>query len=296
MTTSEIAAQPRPEAQGPVELRTLFDAGVHFGHPSKRWNPKMRKYIFTKRRGAHIIDLAHTSKMLEDAKQYIATVVGQGGTCLMVGTKKQAQSAIEQEARRSGAYFINHRWLGGLMTNFQTIQKRIERLIELEEQMAKGELQVQTKREAQGVTTEVAKLNKFLGGIKEMTVLPSVLFVVDISKEDIAIKEAARLGIPVVAIVDTNCDPDLVKYPVPGNDDSVRSIQLITSQIATAILEGKLMASKSREDRMAADADLEAMESVARAEAQALAAARVAPAAQLETAAPVVSESRPANE
>ena len=195
----------------------------------------------------------------------------------MVGTKKQAQAAIEQEAKRADAYYINQRWLGGLMTNFQTIQSRIERLILLEDQIAKGELPVQTKREALGVQHEVARLNKYLGGIKEMTRLPAALFVVDIGKEEIAIHEANRLGTPVVAIVDTNCDPDLVQYPIPGNDDSVRSVRLITSQIANAILEGKGTAQKAREDRMAADAELEAMEAAERAKMQAAAAARLAP-------------------
>jgi small subunit ribosomal protein S2 len=254
----------------------------------------MRRYIFTKRRGAHIVDLARTAEALESAKQFISKRVGEGGACLMVGTKKQAQAAIEQEAKRCGAYYINQRWLGGLLTNFETIQKRIERLILLEDQIAKGELQVQTKREAQGVATEVAKLNRYLGGIKEMTRLPSVIYMVDIGKEDIAVREATRLGIPVVAIVDTNCDPDKVAYPIPGNDDSVRSVQLITSQIASAILEGKSMAVKVREERMAADAELEAMERAARAEAQAAAAARIsnAPAAPAAAPAPAPEDTK----
>ncbi len=268
-------AATQAEVQGPVDLKTLFTAGVHFGHPSKRWNPKMARYIFTKRRGAHVVDLAKTMVALNDAKNYISKVVGAGGDCLMVGTKKQAQASIEREARRAGAYYINQRWLGGLMTNFQTIQKRIERLILLEDQTAKGELQVQTKREAQHVQNEVARLNRSLGGIKEMTKLPSVIFMIDIGREEIAVKEARRLGIPVVALVDTNCDPDLVQYPVPGNDDSVKSIALITSQIADAIIEGRSMARKSREDKMAAEAELEAMEDRARADAQAAAAARL---------------------
>ncbi len=278
LTTTAVAPAPNPEAQTAVDIRALFTAGVHFGHPTKRWNPKMKKYIFTKRRGAHIIDLAKTLTALEDAKNFIGKTVSSGGQVLMVGTKKQAQSAIEQEARRCGSYYITQRWLGGLLTNFQTIEARTRRLILLEDQMAKGELQVQTKREAQRVQTEVNRLNKFLGGIKEMTRLPAALFIVDIGKEDIAVREANRLGIPVVAILDTNCNPDMVQYPVPGNDDSVRSIQLITSQIAEAVLEGKGLAVKAREDKMAADMQLEAMEAAARAEAQAAAAARLDPA------------------
>jgi small subunit ribosomal protein S2 len=283
LTTSETNNAAHPEAQGPADLRTLFNAGVHFGHPTKRWNPKMRQYIFTKRRGAHIIDLAKTASALEDAKKYITKVVGSGGQCLMVGTKKQAQTAIETEARRAGAFYINQRWLGGLLTNFQTIQGRVEKLIKLEDQIAKGELQVQTKREEQSVQTEVARLNKYLGGIKEMTRLPAVIFMVDIGKEDIAVHEATRLGIPVVAIVDTNCDPERVQFPIPANDDAVRSIGLIAAHIADAILEGRAMSQKVREDKMAAEAELEAMESSARSEAQAAAAARMeAPVATAE--------------
>jgi small subunit ribosomal protein S2 len=283
LTTSETTIAARPEAQGPADILTLFNAGVHFGHPTKRWNPKMRRYIFTKRRGGHIIDLAKTVTALEEAKQYIAKVVGNGGQCLMVGTKKQAQNVVEAEAKRAGAYYINQRWLGGLLTNFQTIQGRIEKLIKLEDQIAKGELQVQTKRETQSVQTEVARLNKYLGGIKEMTRLPSVIFMVDIGKEEIAVHEATRLKIPVVAIVDTNCDPDRVQYPIPANDDAVRSIGLIAAHIADAIIEGRALSQKVREDKMAAEAELEAMEIKARSEAQATAAARLeAPVATAE--------------
>ena len=266
---------PRPEVSGTADVRTLFNAGVHFGHPSKRWNPKMKRYIFTKRRNAHIIDLAKTTIALDEARKFIATVVGNGGDCLMVGTKKQAQGPIEQEAKRAGAHYISQRWPGGLLTNFQTIQSRIVKLVKLEDQSAKGELQVQTKREAQKVQTEISRLNKYLGGIKEMSRLPSVLFIVDITTEEIAVHEATRLGIPVVAVVDTNSDPDAVKFPIPGNDDAVRSIQLIASQIADSILEGKGLAQKAQEDKMAVDAELEAMEARARSEAQAAASSRV---------------------
>ena len=274
MTTSETIT-PRPEASVTADVRTLFNAGVHFGHPSKRWNPKMKRYIFTKRRNAHIIDLAKTTVALDEARKFVAGVVGNGGDCLMVGTKKQAQGPIEQEAKRAGAHYISQRWPGGLLTNFQTIQSRIVKLVKLEDQSAKGELQVQTKRETQKVQTEISRLNKYLGGIKEMSRLPSVLFIVDITTEEIAVHEAKRLGIPVVAVVDTNSDPDAVRFPIPGNDDAVRSIQLIASQIADAILEGKGLAQKAHEDKMAADAELEAMESRARSDAQAAAASRV---------------------
>lgn len=274
MTTSEMIT-PRPEVSETADVRTLFNAGVHFGHPSKRWNPKMKRYIFTKRRNAHIIDLAKTTVALHEARKFITTIVGNGGDCLMVGTKKQAQGPIEQEAKRAGAHYISQRWPGGLLTNFQTIQSRIVKLVKLEDQAAKGELQVQTKREAQKAQTEISRLNQYLGGIKEMSRLPSVLFIVDITTEDIAVREATRLGIPVVAVVDTNSDPDAVKFPIPGNDDAVRSIQLIASQIADSILEGKGLAQKAQADKMAADAELEAMEASARSNVQAAAASRV---------------------
>ncbi|MDP7675180.1 MAG: 30S ribosomal protein S2, partial [Dehalococcoidia bacterium] len=281
MTTAETP-QSTPEKTGedetlaPLDLRSLFVAGVHFGHPSKRWNPKMSEYIFGKRSRAHIIDLSKTLTSLNTAKEFIETIVAKGGECLLVGTKAQAQGAINEQADRVGAMYINQRWLGGMMTNFQTIQARIERLVYLEDAFAKGTVVAQTKRESLMLAAEVERLNKFFGGIKEMEKLPQVLFIVDIEKEQIAVAEAKKLGIPIVAIVDTNCDPTEVDYPIPGNDDSVRSITLITRHITEAIASGKAAAKLAREERMAAEAELEAQEAAARATAQAAAAERAA--------------------
>jgi len=287
LTTSEttpIAPENsgQEETLAPLDLRSLFVAGVHFGHPSKRWNPKMAEYIFGKRSRAHIIDLSKTVTMLKTAKDFVEEIVSKGGECLMVGTKAQAQGAIKEQADRVGAMYINQRWLGGMMTNFQTIQARIERLVYLEDAFAKDTIVAQTKRESLMLSAEVERLNKFFGGIKEMEKLPQVLFIVDIEKENIAVAEARRLGIPIVAIVDTNCDPTLVDYAIPGNDDSVRSITLIAQHIAEAISNGKVAARKAREERMAAEAELEAQEAAARAEAQAKAAERAAQAAKLK--------------
>ena len=290
MTTSETlkvapVTTEQEETLAPLDLRSLFVAGVHFGHPSKRWNPKMDEYIFGKRSRAHIIDLSKTVTMLKTAKDFIEKIVGEGGECLLVGTKAQAQGAIKDQADKVGAMYINQRWLGGMMTNFQTIQHRIERLVYLEDAFAKDTIVAQTKRESLMLAAEVERLNKFFGGIKEMEKLPQVLFIVDIEKENIAVAEAKRLSIPVVAIVDTNCDPTEVEYAIPGNDDSVRSITLITQHIAEAIASGKTAAKLAREERMAAEAELEAQEAAARAAAQAKAAERAAAAAKEKAAA-----------
>ena len=239
----------------------------------------MEPYIFTKRNGAHIIDLSKTLECLETAKEFVAKVSAEGGEVLLVGTKKPAQATIAEEATRVGSMYINQRWLGGMLTNFQTIQARIERLVFLEEAIAKDELPTTTKRETLRIEHEVVRLNKFFGGIKEMVRLPTAIFVVDVIKEKIAVAEANRLGIPVVAIVDTNCDPSVVQYPIPGNDDGVRAIRLITAEIATAIANGRDVAVKLAQERMAEEAELEAQEEAARAQAQAEAAARVAAAA-----------------
>ena len=266
-------------AQRPLDLRTLFDAGVHFGHPSKRWNPKMDDYIFTKRARSHIIDLSKTVKATEEAKAFVSGVVARGGKVLMVGTKKQAQQAIHDEGERSGTWYINQRWLGGMLTNFQTIQTRIERLVYLEDAIAKGTVETQTKREALRLQTEVNRLNSFFGGIKEMDKLPDALFIVDTEKEDIAVKEARRLKIPIVAMVDTNCDPDDADYAIPANDDAVRAVALITAHIADAIIAGGETYRTQLETRMAEEAELEAQEAIARAAAQAAAAERASAAA-----------------
>ena len=273
MTLTEAETQ-QTETPAPLNLRTLFVAGVHFGHPTKRWNPKMEEYIFGKRTGAHIIDLAKTIDCLEKAKVFIEELVGNGGECLMVGTKGQAQATIIELAKKCGSMYVNQRWLGGMLTNFQTIQLRIERLIYLEDSFAKGVVVSQTKRESLKINNEIERLNKFFGGIKEMQKLPDVLFVVDTESEKIAIAEANRLGIPIVAIVDTNSNPSNIDYVIPANDDSIRSIAIITSHIAEAISRGKELATQKKKDMLASNADLEAQEQAARAAVQSAASQR----------------------
>jgi small subunit ribosomal protein S2 len=220
-------------------IKQLLEAGAHFGHQTSRWHPKMKSYIFTRRNDIHIIDLQQTAALLEKACNYIKQVVAEGGTVLFVGTKKQAQEAIETEAKRCGMFYVNKRWLGGTLTNFSTIQRRIDYLVRLENQKARGDFGRLPKKEAQGFEEEIEKLNKNVGGFKEMTALPSVLFIVDPTKEDIALEEARRLEIPVVAIVDTNCNPENIDYPIPANDDAIRAIKLVCGKIADAVLEGK---------------------------------------------------------
>ena len=257
-----------------ITIQDLFDAGSHFGHPSRRWNPKMTKYIFTKRNGSHIIDLSKTLVKLEEALSFIEDVISNGGKCLFVGTKKHAQSIIKSSAERSNSYYINQRWLGGLMTNFKTIEKRLERLVELEESFAKGLVISQTKRESQKLDAERGRLNKFFSGIKEMSELPSVLFVVDIHRENIAVAEAKKLGIPVVGMVDTNSNPEEIEYPIPSNDDGLRSIQIITDLVTDSIISGQEISRKRQEDQLAEEAELERQEQEARNKAQAEASKR----------------------
>mgnify|MGYP001242958425 CR=1 FL=1 len=222
-----------------ISMKQLLEAGVHFGHQTRRWNPKMAKYIFAERNGIYIIDLQKTVKMLEDAYQFVRNLVADGGKILFVGTKKQAQDSIRDEAERCGMYYINHRWLGGTLTNFATIKKRIERLHQLEEMETDGTFDVLPKKEVILLRKEKERLTKFLGGIKEMNDLPDAIYIVDPRKERIAIAEARKLEIPIIAIVDTNCDPDEVDYVIPGNDDAIRAVKLITSKMADAVLEGK---------------------------------------------------------
>jgi small subunit ribosomal protein S2 len=220
-------------------IKELLEAGAHFGHQTSRWHPRMKKYIFTKRNGIHIIDLEQTAAMLAKASDYIKDIVGNGGKILFVGTKKQAQAIVGEEAKRAGMFYVNQRWIGGTLTNFAAIQSRIDYLVRLEDQQAKGELARLPKKEAQKLTEEITQMNAQLGGIKEMTTLPDALFIVDPSKERIAIAEAQRVGIPVIAMVDTNCNPDEIDAPIPSNDDAIRAIKLVTSKIASAILEAK---------------------------------------------------------
>jgi small subunit ribosomal protein S2 len=219
-------------------MKELLEAGVHFGHQTRRWNPKMKEFIFGERNGIYIIDLQKTLRMFKEATRFINEVVSQGGTVLFVGTKRQAQEAIAEEARRCGMYFVNQRWLGGLLTNFVTIQKSIDRLKELEEMSTDGRYNLFTKKEVARLERERKALEKNLSGIREMKKLPQALFVIDSKKEEIAVKEANRLRIPVVGIVDTNCDPDDIDCVIPGNDDALRAIKLFVSKIADAVIEG----------------------------------------------------------
>ena len=220
-------------------IKELLEAGAHFGHQTSRWHPHMKKYIFTKRNGIHIIDLEQTAAMLDQACDFVRQVASEGGSILFVGTKKQAQEAIEQEAQRCGMYYVNQRWLGGVLTNFATIQARIDYLVRSEDQQARGDFERLPKKEALKLGEEILRLNRQMGGFKEMTSLPDALFIVDPTKERIAQAEAKRVGIPVVAIVDTNCNPADIDYPIPANDDAIRAIKLICSKIADSVIEGK---------------------------------------------------------
>ena len=222
-----------------ISMKSLLEAGVHFGHQTRRWNPKMKRFIFTERNGIYIIDLQKTVKKIEEAYDFVREIAANNGEILFVGTKKQAQDAIEKEAVKCGMPYINQRWLGGLLTNFKTINKRIERLYKLFEMEENGTFDVLPKKEVAQLLHEREKLEKFLGGIKEMKGMPKALFVVDPKKERIAVKEAHILGIPVIGIVDTNCDPDELDIPIPGNDDAIRAVKLITETIANAVIEGK---------------------------------------------------------
>jgi small subunit ribosomal protein S2 len=219
-------------------MKALLEAGVHFGHQTHRWNPRMRRFIFAQRNGIHIVDLQQTMDLLEQACKFAGEVAASGKKILMVGTKKQAQDAVREEAVRGGQYYINQRWLGGTITNFSTIQTRIEYLISLEERKAHGQFERLPKKEALKLETLMSKMERYLGGIKEMTALPGAIFVVDVARENIAVAEARRAGIPIIALTDTDCDPTLIDWPIPGNDDAIRSIRLVSGHIANAAIEG----------------------------------------------------------
>ncbi len=232
-------------------MRELLDAGVHFGHQTRRWNPKMKRYIFTERNGIYIIDLQQTLTYIDDAFEFVKETVAHGGNILFVGTKKQAQEAVQNEAERVGMPYVNHRWLGGMLTNFQTVSKRLSRLKELQAmEAAENGYEGRTKKEILMLTRERTKLERTLGGIQHMSKVPSAIWLVDTNKEHIAVAEAKKLNIPVVAILDTNCDPDDVDYPIPGNDDSIRSVSVLTRVVSTAVEEGF----KARAERDAAAA------------------------------------------
>jgi small subunit ribosomal protein S2 len=240
-----------------VSMKLLLEAGVHFGHQTRRWDPRMRPFIFTERNGIHIIDLQQTVAKLNEAYNFVRDQSAAGRVVLFVGTKKQAQEAIETEAKRANAYFVNQRWLGGMLTNFRTIQSRIRRLEELEGRRDSGELDRLTKKEAGQIEDEIFRLNRLLGGIKKMRRLPDVIFIIDPHKEKIAVAEARRLEIPIVAIVDTNCNPEEIDYPVPANDDAIRAVKLLSSKMADAILEGQMV----REAQMVESAEAGSEES-----------------------------------
>jgi small subunit ribosomal protein S2 len=222
-----------------ISMKQLLEAGVHFGHQTRRWNPKMAPYIFTERNGIYIIDLQKTVRKVEDAYNFVRSLSQDGKTMLFVGTKKQAQEAVRDEALRCNMFYVNERWLGGMLTNFQTIQRRVARLRQLEDMEANDGFAGLHKKEVLQLHHEMERLQKFLGGIKTMNKLPGALFVIDPRKEEIAVQEARKLGIPVVGIVDTNCDPDLIDYVIPANDDAIRAVKLLTARMADAILEGR---------------------------------------------------------
>ena len=224
---------------GVVSMKQLLEAGVHFGHQTRRWNRKMARYIFTERNGIYIIDLQKTVNKLDEAYMFVRDLAANGGNLLFVGTKKQAGDSVRDEATRAGAYYVNARWLGGMLTNFKTIRRRIDRLAQLRKMQEDGTFDLLPKKEVSKLNLEIEKLEKFLGGIKDMKKLPSALFVVDPRKEKIAVAEARKLGIPIVAIVDTNCDPDEIDYVIPGNDDAIRAVRLLSATMADALIEGR---------------------------------------------------------
>ena len=250
-----------------VAMKQLLEAGVHFGHQTRRWDPRMAEYIFQARNGIHIIDLQKTSKKLDEAYAFIKEQAEEGKTILFVGTKKQAQECVKEAAEKSGMFYVNERWLGGTLTNFKTIRKRIERLAELEKMQEDGTFDVLPKKEVILLKKEMDKLEKNLGGIKEMTQIPDVIFVVDPKKEHIAVQEARKLNIPLVGLVDTNCDPNDVDYVIPGNDDAIRAVKLVTDVLANAVIEGKQGESlEAEEEQMVEESEEPSMEEVAQNE------------------------------
>jgi small subunit ribosomal protein S2 len=240
--TNEIQGVARqavsPFKAEPTSMKSMLEAGVHFGHQTRRWHPRMKRYIFQQRNGIYIIDLQQTLSLLEKTAQIVSGLVAEGKTFLFLGTKRQAQETIQQEADRCGMFYVNSRWLGGTLTNFATLSSRVRYLKALEDRQAKGALNLLPKKEALKLEDKLTKLNRYFGGIKEMNRLPDAIFVVDLNKERIALAEARRVGIPIFALVDTDCDPELVDYAIPGNDDAIRSVRLVTARIADAVIEG----------------------------------------------------------
>ena len=285
MQQQMVQAGIMPSGSAPVTMKSLLEAGVHFGHQKRRWNPKMKTYIFAQRNGIHIIDLQKTLRMLEEACSFMRETAAEGRRILMVGTKKQAQDTILNDSARSNSFHITTRWLGGTLTNFKTIQSRIDYMVQLETRRDRGEFTALPKKESLKLEESIARLNRYLGGIKEMTEMPGALFVVDVGKESIAVAEARRVGVPIVALVDSDCDPDLIDYPIPGNDDAIRSIRLITGRIADGIIEGNNQRLALEVEEMAEETEGQVDEAPAAAVAQAVAAEPVtqpAPAAPTE--------------
>lgn len=255
-TTIQAAAETLPTPENgdasEITMKTLLEAGVHFGHPTRRWHPKMKPFVFTQRNGIHIIDLQKTLNRLEAAAEFVREIAMTGKKVLFVGTKKQAQDAISSEATRADQPWVNQRWLGGTLTNFRTIQSRIDYLVRQENRRAKGEFTFLPKKEAGRLEDRIAKLNRYLGGIKEMTEMPGAIFIIDAAREKIAIAEGRKMGIPIVAIADTDCNVDLIDYPIPGNDDAIRALRLMTGRIADAVIEGAAEGQNMRQEGEAA--------------------------------------------
>jgi small subunit ribosomal protein S2 len=250
-----------------VSLRDLLEAGVHFGHQTRLWNPKMKPYIYGEKNGIHIIDIQETASAVVQATRYVSATVARGGTVLFVGTKRAAQEIVQEQAARSGMFYVNNRWLGGTLTNFQTVKKSIDRLVGLERAREEGKLDLLTKKEALDITRRITKMDKSLGGIKTMSGLPRIMFVVDPRREHIAIREANKLGIPVVALCDTNCDPNGIEYVIPGNDDAIKSIRLFTTAIAEAVIEGNALSRTGQNEAVVSQVDVGDVEIYRRAAA-----------------------------
>src|SRR6185312_5135281 len=284
-----MAVSTEPASTGAVSMRDLLEAGVHFGHQTRRWNPKMRRFIFAERGGIYIIDLTQTAERLDEARQFLRNVAERGGTVLFVGTKKQAQDAVENEAKRIDMPYVNHRWLGGLLTNWRTMADRIDRLHEMRRLRDEGQMELLPAKERISMAGELEKLEANLGGVADMRRQPDAVVILDLKKEALAVREARRLGVPVVALVDTNCDPDEADYVIPGNDDAIRSCALITRVIADAVAAGK---QKVTAQELATAAAREAREAAAAAEQAAVAASEngAAVAAEEEEAAPAAAE------
>ena len=300
MQQQMVQAGIMPSGSAPVTMKSLLEAGVHFGHQKRRWNPKMKTYIFAQRNGIHIIDLQKTLRMLEEACSFMRETAAEGRRILMVGTKKQAQDTILNDSARSNSFHITTRWLGGTLTNFKTIQSRIDHMVQLETRRDRGEFSALPKKESLKLEESIARLNRYLGGIKEMTEMPGALFVVDVGKESIAVAEARRVGVPIVALVDSDCDPDLIDYPIPGNDDAIRSIRLITGRIADGIIEGNNQRLAFEVEEMAEETEGQVDEAPAAVVAQAVVAeapsaqpAPATPTEETQAAAPSSGPSRP---